>query len=149
MKKSDFRLVQSIRVRWAEVDAQGIVFNPHYSMYADIGVTEYYRAIGMPYPNAFQVEAEDLFTKKSTIVYHASARYDDEIDILVRGARLGKSSFDFLVGVFRGDEALAEILITYVNANPHTRKSVPLADTFKNKICDFEVISPEGSAQRV
>ncbi|MFZ9962089.1 MAG: acyl-CoA thioesterase, partial [Burkholderiales bacterium] len=66
MKKSDFRLVQSIRVRWAEVDAQGIVFNPHYLMYADIGVTEYYRAIGMPYPDAFQVEAEDLFTKKST-----------------------------------------------------------------------------------
>jgi acyl-CoA thioester hydrolase len=68
---------------------------------------------------------------------------------LVRVSRLGKSSFDFLVGIFRANEALAEILITYVNANPQTRKSVPLKDAFKNKICEFEVMPPEGSAQSV
>src|SRR5262245_22519326 len=41
MAKKDFRFVHRLRVRWAEVDRQGIVFNGHYLTYFDVGVTEY------------------------------------------------------------------------------------------------------------
>ena len=59
MNKS-FKFSHQLRVRWSEVDAQGVVFNPHYLTFADIAVTEYYRAIGMPYPAAFDVTVADL-----------------------------------------------------------------------------------------
>ena len=43
MARADFRFSHSLRVRWAEVDKQDIVFNGHYLTYFDVGVTEYYR----------------------------------------------------------------------------------------------------------
>ena len=46
----DFRHRLPLRVRWAEVDLQGVVFNGHYLAYCDVCVTEYWRAIGMTYP---------------------------------------------------------------------------------------------------
>jgi len=84
-----------MRVRWAEVDKQGIVFNGHYLMYFDVAITEYYRALGYPYPEGLAQHGTDLFVKKAGVEYHASAGYDDEIDACVRVARLGRSSFDF------------------------------------------------------
>ena len=40
-----FPLVHRLRVRWAEADMQGVVFNAHYLAWFDIGVTEYFRAV--------------------------------------------------------------------------------------------------------
>ena len=46
MKREDFTFVHSLRVRWAEVDRQHVVFNGHYFLYFDVAVAEYWRAIG-------------------------------------------------------------------------------------------------------
>src|SRR5688500_13394509 len=53
MDMDDFTCSHRLRVRWAEVDAQGIVFNGHYLTYFDVGMTEYLREIGVPYPDGF------------------------------------------------------------------------------------------------
>ena len=53
MQRQDFRTLQRIEVRWSEVDAQKIVFNAHYLMYADVAVTDYWRQLGMPYESSF------------------------------------------------------------------------------------------------
>ena len=45
MAKTDFNFSTRFRVRWSEVDPQGVVFNARYLEYADIGITEYYRAL--------------------------------------------------------------------------------------------------------
>ena len=50
MTRQQFRFVHSLRVRWAEVDKQNIVFNGHYLTYFDVAITEYWRCIGVPYP---------------------------------------------------------------------------------------------------
>lgn len=54
MKRQDFRCTARLRVRWAEVDIQKIVFNAHYLTYADVGMTEYWRALAMPYEAAMR-----------------------------------------------------------------------------------------------
>lgn len=41
---SHYNFHYPLRVRWAEVDRQGIVFNGHYLTYFDVGITEYWRA---------------------------------------------------------------------------------------------------------
>ena len=48
---SQFTYFHTLRVRWAEVDPQSIVFNGHYMTYADVAITEYWRAINLPYPD--------------------------------------------------------------------------------------------------
>ena len=44
MARSDFRFHVTKRVRYAEIDAQRVVFNSRYLEYFDIGITEYWRA---------------------------------------------------------------------------------------------------------
>ena len=88
-----FRFFHPLRVRWAECDMQGIVFNPHYLMYFDVALTEYMRAIGLPYPAAFAAAGTDTFMVSAQIDFRASARYDDELRIGVRTAYFGTTSF--------------------------------------------------------
>jgi len=144
----DFRFVNTLRVRWAEVDKQGIVFNGHYLTYFDVGVTEYYRAIGMPYPEGVASEESDLYAKRAEIEYHASAQYDDLVDVCVRVCRIGRTSFAFRIELYRGEELLVSGELVYVNANPVTRQSTPLPDSLTNAFRDYELLPPEESATR-
>lgn len=136
-----FRLRHPLRVRWAEIDAQGIVFNGHYLTWFDIGITEYWRAIGLPYPEGIAGTGGDLFAVKSVINYHASARFDELLEICVRAARLGNSSMSFEMAVFRGNERLVSGEMIYVNADPESRTSRPLPDKLRKAIEVWEADS--------
>lgn len=122
MNRSDFSFFHRLRVRWAEADPQGIVFNGHYLTYFDVGITEYWRALGIPYPSTVERYGVDLFVVKATVEYHAPARYDDELDIGVRVGRIGNSSMQFVLGIFRGETHLISGEVIYVAANAQTRK---------------------------
>ena len=133
MARQDFRFVHRLRVRWAEVDRQGIVFNGHYLTYFDVGITEYYRALGYPYPDGLAQHGTDLYVRKAEVEYHASAEYDDEVDVCVRVERLGRSSFDFCVEIHRADQLLVSGKVIYVNADP-VAKSLGMRATAGGKL---------------
>jgi acyl-CoA thioester hydrolase len=146
MAREDFRFVHRLRVRWAEVDKQGIVFNGHYLAYFDVGVTEYYRAIGCPYPGALEGHGTDLFARKAEIEFHSPAQYDDELDVCVRVARMGRSSFDFRIEIHRSDVLLVSGLLVYVNADPVARKAAPVPAFLRSALRDFEKLAPQEPA---
>src|SRR5574337_608685 len=56
MKPQDFRFHHRLRVRWAEVDMQKIVFNAHYLMYFDTAIADYWRALALPYEASMQFD---------------------------------------------------------------------------------------------
>ena len=118
---ADFRLLHALRVRWAEVDLQKIVFNPHYLAYVDTAMADYWRLGG------------DLFVTKSTLEFHASAHYDDRLTVGLRCARIGNSSLQFLSGIFRDQELLVSAELVYVFADPVAKTALtvppPLRDT--------------------
>jgi acyl-CoA thioester hydrolase len=147
----DYRLRLPLRVRWAEVDLQGVVFNGHYLTYCDVCVTEYWRAIGMPYPAAFLEIGSDLFVRKATLEYHAPAVFDDELEVCGRTARLGRTSLVFGVGMFRRgqSDALVEGELVYVNTDPSTRKTQPLPELLRQRIRAFETRAPEQDTSNV
>src|SRR6187549_3725513 len=95
MNKQDFRFSHRLRVRWAEVDMQKIVFNAHYLMYFDTAVADYWRALAMPYEEAMHLLDGDIYLKKATVEFNASARMDDRLDIGLKCARVGTSSMTF------------------------------------------------------
>jgi acyl-CoA thioester hydrolase len=146
MPRADFTFSHPLRVRWAEVDRQGIVFNGHYLLYFDVGITEYWRAIGCPYPDGLLAQGGDMFVKKSLIEYHAPAQYDDVLDVLVRVARIGRSSVQFLLEIHRRDTLLVNGEVIYVNADPHSRKAAPVPAFLRQAIARFETMLPEGAA---
>jgi len=140
--RSDFAFCHGLRVRWAEVDRQGIVFNGHYLTYFDVGIMEYWRAIGYPYPDALLQQGSDTFAVKATIEYHAPARYDDLLDVLVRVGRIGRSSMQFLLEIHCGETQLISGELIYVNADADTRKPVPVPGFLREAIARFERVPP-------
>ena len=133
-KKSDFTFFHPLRVRWAEVDLQRVVFNGNYLLYFDVAFTEYWRATNLPNPLAQQAEGTELFARKAQIEYHASAGFDDELEIGVRCAKLGRSSMTIALAIFRGDEHLIDGELVYVYADAHAKKSVAIPDAWRERI---------------
>jgi acyl-CoA thioester hydrolase len=138
MARSDFRMIHPLRVRWAEVDRQGIVFNGNYLLYFDIGVTEYWRAIGCPYPEGLAEHGSDLFVRKATVEYHGPSHYDDLLDLCVRVQAIGRSSIRFAVEIHRADALLVSGELVYVNADPVARAAAPVPAFLREAIGAFE-----------
>lgn len=141
---ADFVFFEPIRVRWADVDMQGIVFNPNYLVYADITMTEYMRVLGFPYPEALLPFGADIFAAGSQIDFKASARFDDELRVGARIERIGRTSFRFRISAFRGDELICDVRMTYVCATPgETRTTLPVPERFIEVVEAFERVKPE------
>lgn len=137
------------RVRYNEIDHQGIVFNGNYLIYADIGVTELFRALGEGTPGPFFAQyGTDIVMVNAEIDYHASARLDEMIVVAARVARFGRTSFTIHVGLFRDDgqggrERLTDMALTYAHVEQDLSKAVPLPAMFIADVRSFQPDPPE------
>src|SRR5688572_2685645 len=138
MKRQDFRFFHRLRVRWAEVDMQKIVFNAHYLMYFDNAITDYWRALAMPYTETMVQLGGDLYVKKASVEYHGSARFDDRLDVALKCARIGTSSMTFTGAIFRGDELLITCELIYVFADPSSQTSKPVPPALRETLTAYE-----------
>src|SRR3546814_13740887 len=90
MARSDFKFHVTKRVRYAEIDAQRVVFNSRYLEYFDIGITEYWRAAGVHdrWPGH---SSPEFHVARAEVDYKVPILLDEEIDICVRASRVGTS----------------------------------------------------------
>jgi YbgC/YbaW family acyl-CoA thioester hydrolase len=142
MERSDFRFFERLRVRWAEIDAQQIVFNGHYLMYFDTAIAGYWRALAMPYHETMQALGGDLFVRKATLEYLGSAAYDDVLEIGLRCARIGNSSIVFLAGAFRQEQPLVIGELVYVFADPNAKEPRPVPAELRKLFESYEAGEP-------
>lgn len=142
MKRQDLRFFHRLRVRWAEVDMQKIVFNGHYLMYLDTAMADYWRVLALPYEEAMHRLGGDLYVKKASVEYHGSARYDDTLDIGLRCTRIGSSSIQFVGAIFRGEDLLITAELIYVYADPSTQTSRPVPDALRQVMLGYEAGEP-------
>ncbi len=138
----DFRFRHRLRVRWAEVDMQKIVFNGHYLMYFDTAVADYWRAMALRYETILHHFQGDMFVKKATVEYHGSARYDDTIEVCIECARIGTSSIVFQCEIFRDDTHLISGELLYVFADPATQTSRPVPQALRDWFMAYEAGQP-------
>jgi acyl-CoA thioester hydrolase len=138
MSREDFSFFHTLRVRWSEVDMQGIVFNGHYLNYFDVAFTEYWRTTGLPDVIAQSEAGLELFARKATVEYHAPSRFDDVLDIGVRCAELGRSSLRFVLEIYRLDDLLISGEILYVHADSRARKSEPVPAAWREVLIGME-----------
>ena len=142
MNREDFRFFHRLRVRWAEVDMQKIVFNAHYLMYFDTAVADYWRVLALPYEEAMHLLEGDIYVKKATVEFHASARMDDRLEVGIRCTRIGTSSMLFTGAIFRAEELLISCELVYVFADPATQTSRPVPQRLRELILGFEAGEP-------
>ena len=142
MKRSEFRHLEALRVRWAEIDAQGIVFNGHYLTYLDTAMSGYWRALALPYADTMKQLGGDLFVRRAALDYLGSARYDDRLDIGVRCREFGNSSMKVDAAAFRGEQLLVQADMIYVFADPAAQAPLRVPDALRDVVHGFETGQP-------
>ena len=141
-RRGDFRRLHRLRVRWAEVDLQGIVFNGHYLLYLDTALAEHWRAMALPYVDALRRLGGDLFVRHAALDYRAPARFDDLLEVGIRCERIGTSSITFGGALYRHERALVEGELVYVFADPATLATQPVPTPLRELLRAYEAGEP-------
>ena len=128
------------RVRYSEVDAQAVVFNAHYLTYFDTAITEYFRALGYDYLGEVARTGIDFHTVKSVVEYKAPIRFDEDIEVCVRVARIGRSSIVLTLAIFAksSEDLRATGEIIWVATDQKTHQSVAVTEDLRALIASRE-----------
>lgn len=104
----------TLRVRYAEVDVQGHVFNAHYLTYVDDACTAWLRdRLG-----DYQAAGFDVVLKAATLTWHRGAGFDDLLAIDVTARRWGTTSFDVAFEGSVDERPSFTAVVTYVSVTP-------------------------------
>ncbi len=128
MARADFAFTHRFRVRWSETDAQGVVFNARYLDYADIAITEYWRAVGI---RELHPEAPlEFHVKRATVTWSAPIKPDEMIDVMARTLGAGTTSFTQLVEIHGASDAddlrcVVELVNVHVDLATHRPIALP------------------------
>ena len=111
-----FRFALRTRVDIADTDLGAVVYYGRYPHHVDRGVLAYRRHLGVP---LLGPEGHLFVVRSLGIDYRSSARFDDELEVLVRTAEIGRSSHTVEVRIDRlagdgGAEAVAQARLVVV-----------------------------------
>jgi len=137
--RTDFAFLFPLRVRWAECDGQGIVFNANYFAFYDHAIWEWTRALGY---RTWET-APQFVTAHAECDFKAPARFDDELLIGVRVARFGTKSMEVRTAVFRGEETLNIGKLNYVYVSAGTVEPAAIPADLIDRVTAFERVKPE------
>ena len=130
----------TVRVRWMECDAQGIVYNGAYLGYLEIGQAEYYRNLGFAIYIIPQSGYFDFAVVKSTQEFKAPAKVDEIIELHVRVSKIGNTSLSLNLEIYPEGSArlLTSIETIYVGYDAATESSRPVPDAIRQLVTRFE-----------
>ena len=138
--REKFWFFHPFRVRYSEIDGQGVVFNAHYLTYFDTTITEYFRALGYDQYADAKATGVDFHVVKSVIEYKAPILFDWELEVGARVLRIGTSSLVLELAIFRkgGIDALATGEIVWVHTSQNTHRPVPIPQSIRELVATRE-----------
>ena len=125
--------VHHVRPRYAEVDAQGVVFNAHWLTYFDEASTRFFESLGFEPATVFFREF-DVMVVKAVVEWQGPAGFDDVVEIAVVPTRLGNSSLDVTYTARVDGDAVCTGTITYVSVKPGTHESATIPEDLRAKL---------------
>lgn len=140
MARSDYKFFHRFRIRYSEIDGQGILFNAHYLTFFDQSITEYMRVLPYAYKQETQQSGHDFHTVKTLVEYAKPVEYDEEIDVCVKVGRIGRSSirFDFEMHGADQDDFRASGEVVWVYTEQATHKTAPVPDKLVSLMCQLD-----------
>ena len=120
------------RVGFSDTDAQGVVYYGRYNPYFDLARGEYLRSLGLLHRDGggqFVMRAND-------VEYFAPARFDDELEVFVRCARIGTTSvtFEFAAHLLPDDTLAVTAHQTLVYVDREARQPLRIPDDYREKL---------------
>jgi len=93
----------AVRVRYAETDRMGVAYHAHYFVWFEMARTEWMRATGCAYKDLEDRDGLFFPVIRAGARYHASARYDDWLEVVARLASVGRARIRFEYEIVRGE----------------------------------------------
>jgi len=124
------------RVRYAECDAQSVVFNAHYFAYFDLALTELFRGVFGGYESMLERQV-DLVVGEASARFLAPARFDDELEVAVSVTRLGTTGVTTRYELLRDGQLLVEGTLRHVVVNLGTHAKAPIPDWMREGLEAF------------
>jgi len=123
-----------LRVRYEETDAMQVVYYSKVFVWMEVGRVNLLRDIGHPY-REWEARGLGIPVVQAHADYQASARFDDEILVKTRVARVGKSSVMFEYEIYRLPDMLLLCFGHTIHAlSVRIGKSVPFPQELKSKL---------------
>ena len=127
MPRADFAFSHRIRVRWSEVDPQGVVFNARYLDFADVAVTEYYRAAREA--GLWRDRDMQFHVRHATVDFRKPMLADELIDLFIRTKAIGRTSATTMIEMHGADKedlrAVVELVAVHVDLSDHRPRPLP------------------------
>ena len=118
------------RVRYVEVDYQGIVYFAHYVTYFDVAIHEFFRSLPYDYTSIRGATGTDFNIVRAVVEYRRPLRFDEQFEVEVTLGRIGRTSLTFTPAIWAEDEvdprATGEVV--WVHADQATMRAVPLPE---------------------
>ena len=134
-----FKFAHGHRVRYDEVDAQGVVGSASWLNLLQLGRIEYLRYLSLMMEGGIRSPVQAV-VRKSVIDYLAPARFDDALAIRVRAAYLGGRSARFEYVVDNIDNGLRPVVgeTVLVCVEMSSLRSIQWPQVWRERIAEFE-----------
>ena len=110
-----FAFSTDIRVRYAEIDGQKVVFNSRYLEYVDVAVTDWWEWTGIEAALGDAWRALEFNVRRAEIDYLKPFRLGDRIDAHVRIERIGGTSLTKRFALAHADTGAVHCEVTVVS----------------------------------
>ena len=135
------------RVRWGDVDAASIIFYGAYIRFFEIGETELFRAIGMPYGKIFDELNIWLPRVHLDCDFHRAPRLDDLLEVSVYVGKIGRTSLRLNFEVRRKTEdgtiekdLMATAHFVLVSTRRENLQPIPIPEELRNALSPYTEI---------
>jgi acyl-CoA thioester hydrolase len=127
-----------LRVRYAECDQQGVVFNAHYLAFFDTSINELFRAALGSY-QAMLDRGVDMVVAEAHLRFRSPARFDELLTLEAGIARLGTTSITTEHRITRDGDLLVEGTLRHVVVDRNTYGKTPMPDWLREQLEPFTV----------
>ena len=129
-------------VRFAETDAQGVVFFGEYLTYLDETVVAYLEAADYPY-GRFLEEGWETHVVNVDVDYHGTATFPEELTCGLYVDAIRNSSLTFEWRCRRGEDTVASGRATHVAVDAEGEGTVRVPDSFRDAVVAFQSVAPD------
>ena len=128
-----------LRVRYAECDPQGVVFNAHYLAYFDTSITELWRAAFGSY-QAMLDGGVDVVVAEAQVRFRTPARFDELLTLEIAITGLGNTSITSSHRITRDGDGVVEGMLRHVLVDRTALTKMPIPAWLREKLGPWTVV---------
>lgn len=136
MTRPGFAFSTPLKVRYAEIDGQRVVFNSRYLEYVDVAATEFWEWSGIGAALGDVWRHTEFHVRRAEVDYLKPFQWGDTIVIWARVERVGNTSMTMRYEMTHAETGELHAVVEQVTVNVHlpTGRPAPLPDTVRTFI---------------